>query len=183
MLELLTRNWWLVALRGVFAVVFAVLTLAWPDVTVVALVLLWGVYALVDGLSSLALGMAVRGQRWANVGLGVLGVLAGLLAILLPGVTAVLLLVIIAVWAIVAGLLQLVAAVLLRGVTAHAWFLIVTGALTLVLGIVLLAHPEVGAVALVTTIAVFALIWGVSLILLALRLRGLGKRLAAAPQA
>lgn len=179
MVELLTRNWWLVALRGVFAVLFAVLTLAWPDVTVLALVLLWGIYVLVDGVSAIALGFAVPGHSWPNVVLGVIGVLAGILAIVLPGVTAVVLLVIIAVWAIVAGLVQLVGALLLRRVMAHAWFLIVTGLLTLALGVVLLIHPEVGALALVTTIAMFALIWGISLILLALRLRGLGNRLAA----
>jgi uncharacterized membrane protein HdeD (DUF308 family) len=172
-IELLTRNWWLVALRGALAVVFGVLTLVWPDVTLLALILLWGVYALVDGVSSIVLGAAVPGHRWANVLIGVVGVLAGLVAILLPGETAVVLLVIIAVWAVVAGVIQVAAALALRRQLKHAWFLVVTGALTLVLGVVLLLNPGAGALALVTTIAVFALIWGISLILLALRLRGL----------
>ncbi|WP_221338155.1 HdeD family acid-resistance protein [Kutzneria kofuensis] len=173
MVELMARNWWLVALRGALAVIFGILTLAWPGVTLVALILLWGIYALVDGISSIALGAAVRGHRWANVLIGVVGVLAGLVAIMLPGETAVVLLVIIAIWAIVAGVIQVAAALALRRTLKHAWFLVVTGALTLVLGIVLLLNPGAGALALVTTIAVFALIWGISLILLALRLRGL----------
>ena len=173
MIELLTRNWWLVALRGTLAVIFGILTLVWPGVTLLALILLWGVYALVDGVSSIALGAAVRGHRWSNVLIGVVGVLAGLVAFLWPGETAVVLLVIIAVWAIVAGVVQVVAGLTLRRAMAHAWFLVVTGALTFVLGVVLLFNPGAGALALVTTIAVFALIWGISLILLGIRLRGL----------
>ncbi|QUQ72053.1 HdeD family acid-resistance protein [Kutzneria sp. CA-103260] len=173
MVELLTRNWWLVALRGALAVIFGIVTLAWPGMTLLALIFLWGFYALVDGVSSIALGAAVRGHRWSNVLIGVVGVLAGLVAIMLPGETAVVLLVIIAIWAIVAGVVQVIAGVALRRAMPHAWFLIVTGALTLILGVVLLFNPGAGALALVTTIGVFALIWGVSLILMAFRLRGL----------
>jgi uncharacterized membrane protein HdeD (DUF308 family) len=171
--ELLTRNWWLVALRGVLAILFAVLTLVWPGVTLVALILLWGIYAIVDGVSSIALGMAVRGHRWPNALMGAVGVVAGLVAITLPGETAVILLYIIAIWAIVVGVVQVIAALVLRRAVAHAWFLIVIGVLTLALGVVLFLNPGTGALALVTTIAMFALVWGISLILLAIRLRGL----------
>jgi uncharacterized membrane protein HdeD (DUF308 family) len=171
--ELMARNWWLVALRGALAVIFGILTLAWPGVTLLALILLWGIYALVDGISSIALGAAVRGHRWSNVVIGVVGILAGLVAIMLPGETAVVLLVIIAIWAIVAGVVQIAAGLALRRTMAHAWFLVLTGGLTLVLGVVLLLNPGAGALALVTTIAIFALIWGISLILLGFRLRGL----------
>lgn len=175
-IELLTRNWWLVALRGVLAVIFGLVTLVWPDLTLLALIFLWGFYALVDGISSIALGAAVPGHRWSNILIGVVGVLAGLVAIMLPGETAVVLLVIIAIWAIVAGVVQVVAGIALRRAMAHAWFLIVTGALTLVLGVVLLFEPGAGALALVTTIAIFAVIWGISLIMMAFRLRGLRHR-------
>jgi len=112
--ELLTRNWWLVALRGALAVIFGIVTLAWPGMTLLALIFLWGFYALIDGISSIALGAAVRGHRWSNVLIGVVGVLAGLVAIMLPGETAVVLLVIIAVWAIVAGVVQVIAGIALR---------------------------------------------------------------------
>jgi uncharacterized membrane protein HdeD (DUF308 family) len=171
--ELMTRNWWLVTLRGALAVIFGILTLAWPGMTLLALIFLWGFYALVDGISSIALGAAVRGHRWSNVLIGAVGVIAGLVAIMLPGETAVVLLVIIAIWAIIAGVVQVAAGIALRRAMAHAWFLILTGGLTLVLGVVLLLNPGAGALALVTTIAIFALIWGISLILLGLRLRGL----------
>jgi uncharacterized membrane protein HdeD (DUF308 family) len=171
--ELLTRNWWLVALRGALAVIFGIVTLAWPGLTLLALIFLWGFYALVDGISSIALGAAVRGHRWSNVLIGVVGVLAGLVAIFLPGETAVVLLVIIAIWAIVAGVVQIVGGIALRSAMPHAWFLIVTGALTLVLGVVLLFDPGAGALALVTTIAIFAIVWGISLIMMSFRLRGL----------
>src|SRR3954470_16286738 len=169
----MARNWWLVGLRGAPALIFRILTLAWPGVTLLALIFLWGVYALVDGVSSIALGAAVRGHRWANVLIGVVGILAGLVAIMLPGETAVVLLVIIAIWAIIAGVVQIGAGLALRRAMAHAWFLVLTGRLTLVLGIVLLLNPGAGALALVTTIAIFAIIWGISLILLGFRLRGL----------
>ena len=171
--ELLTRNWWLVALRGALAVIFGIVTLAWPGLTLLALIFLWGFYALVDGISSIALGAAVRGHRWTNVLIGVVGVLAGLVAIFLPGETAVVLLVIIAIWAIVAGVAQIVGGIALRSTMPHAWFLIVTGALTLILGVVLLFDPGAGALALVTTIAIFAIVWGISLIMMSFRLRGL----------
>jgi uncharacterized membrane protein HdeD (DUF308 family) len=171
--ELLTRNWWLVALRGALAVIFGIVTLAWPGLTLLALIFLWGFYALVDGISSIALGAAVRGHRWSNVLIGVVGVLAGLVAIFLPGETAVVLLVIIAIWAIVAGVVQIIGGIALRSAMPHAWFLIVTGALTLILGVVLLFDPGAGALALVTTIAIFAIVWGISLIMMSFRLRGL----------
>jgi uncharacterized membrane protein HdeD (DUF308 family) len=118
--ELLTRNWWLVGLRGALAVIFGIVTLAWPGMTLLALIFLWGFYALIDGVSSIALGAAVRGHRWSNVLIGVVGVLAGLVAIMLPGETAVVLLVIIAIWAIVAGLVQVIAGFALRPAMPHA---------------------------------------------------------------
>lgn len=177
MLQLLAKNWWIIAVRGVLAILFGILALALPGVTLLALVLLWGIYALVDGASSVGLGLTARssnaGQRWMYVFLGIVGILAGLIAIILPGITAVALLVIMAIWAVLVGLLQLFAAVWLGRVTPHAWFLGVTGGLTLALGVILLANPGQGALALTIWIGCLALLWGIVLILLGLRLRGL----------
>lgn len=179
MLELLSRRWWLIVLRGVVAVVFGLLAVAWPEITVLALALLWGVYVLADGISAAMIGFAGAGQERAiHLGIGVLGVLTGVLALVWPGITALVLLVVIAVWAIVAGVMQIAAAVRLRKVIQREWFLAVSGAVSLVLGLLLIVQPAEGAIALVIAIATFVIAWGVVLIVLGFRLRALRARMA-----
>jgi uncharacterized membrane protein HdeD (DUF308 family) len=133
MREMLVRRWWLFALRGGFAILFGLLALIWPGLTLVAL--------------------------------------AGLVALFWPGITALVLLVVIAVWAIVGGVLEIVTAVRLRKVIEHERFLALSGLLSVVLGIILLSTPSTGALALVVTIGAFAILWGIVLVLLSLRLR------------
>jgi uncharacterized membrane protein HdeD (DUF308 family) len=182
MLEPLARRWWLFTLRGALAIVFGVLALAWPAITLLALVILWGAYTLVDGLTELYLAFSHRDwpspDRWTFALLGLLGVAAGLVALLWPRITALVLLVVIALWAIFAGVLQIVTAIRLRREVSNEWFLGLSGALAVVLGIILLVTPATGAVALVVTIGIFAILWGITLIMVGLRLRGA----AAAPQ-
>src|SRR3984893_8442281 len=111
----LARHWWVIALRGLAAVLFGVLAFVWPGMTLAVLVLLFGAYALVDGI--LAIVVAVRGgtDHRLFMGLeGVVGVLAGLVAFVFPGLTALALLYIIAFWAVLTGVLEVVAAVRLR---------------------------------------------------------------------
>lgn len=157
------------ALRGAFAILFGVLALVWPGLTLVALVVLWGAYTLVDGASELYL--AITHKDVAHGALGALGVVAGLVALFWPGITALVLLVVIAVWAIVGGVLEIVTAIRLRKVVKHERFLALSGLLSVVLGIILLATPSTGALALVVTIGAFAILWGIVLVLLSLRLR------------
>ena len=169
MREMLARRWWLFALRGGFAILFGLLALIWPGLTLVALVVLWGAYTLVDGATELYL--AVTHKDFAHGVLGVVGVVAGLVALFWPGITALVLLVVIAVWAIVGGVLEIVTAVRLRKVIEHERFLALSGLLSVVLGIILLSTPSTGALALVVTIGAFAILWGIVLVLLSLRLR------------
>ncbi len=177
MLELLSRRWWLIVLRGVVAVVFGLLAVAWPEITVLALALLWGIYVLADGISAAMIGVAGTGQERAlHLGIGALGVLTGVLALVWPGITAMVLLVVIAVWAIIAGIMQIAAAVRLRRVIQREWFLAVSGVVSLVLGLLLIVQPAEGAIALVIAIATFVIAWGVVLIVLGFRLRALGAR-------
>ncbi|SHG14695.1 HdeD family acid-resistance protein [Streptoalloteichus hindustanus] len=178
--ELMLRRWWMPAARGVAAILFGLVTLVWPAVTLLALVLLWGVFALVDGVMALSVAFsgatartAPTGDRWTWGLLGLLGVLAGVVALLWPGITAIALALVIAVWAVVVGVLQIVAAVRLRRVIRNEWLLGIAGALTALLGVLLFVRPGTGALALVTVIAVFAILWGVVLVLLGLRLRRL----------
>ena len=173
MLELLARRWHLVVLRGVVAVLFGILAIAWPGITVLALALLFGIYTLLDGVTSIVMGIGQEKDRVYMITLGVLGVVAGLIALIWPQITVIVLLVIIAVWAIFAGVMQLAAAVRLRKVIRNEWFLALSGIVALVLGLLLIVQPAEGAIALVIAIATFAIVWGLTLVVLGFRLRTL----------
>lgn len=171
----LADNWWLLLLRGVAAIVFGVLVFAWPHLILKTLILFYGAYALVDGI--LAIAAAVRGgrmaPRWWLAMVGVLGVGAGLITFAWPALTAVFLLIFIAVWAISTGVMQIIGAVRLRKELANEWLLALSGALTVLFGLALLARPGVGALALLFLIGGYAITYGVLLCLFALRLRRL----------
>jgi len=174
----LARHWWVIALRGVAAVLFGVLAFVWPGITLAVLVLLFGAYALVDGV--LGIVVAVRGgtdHRLAMGLEGVVGVLAGLAAFVYPGLTALVLLYIIAFWAILTGVLEVVAAVRLRRVITNEWGLIIGGVLSVLFGIVLIAAPGAGALAVVFLIGAYAVLFGVALLILSWGLRSHEQRL------
>ncbi|TWP46230.1 HdeD family acid-resistance protein [Lentzea tibetensis] len=177
LLETLAQRWGLFALRGALAILFGVMALVWPGITLLALVLLWGAYALVDGVT--ALYMSFTQREWPTADrvmqgvFGAIGVIAGIGAIAWPGLTVGALLIVIAVWAIVAGVIQIAAAIRMRKVVTNEWFYVLTGVLSVVLGIILFASPGSGALALVVTIGVFAIMWGVVLLLFSFRLRSL----------
>ncbi len=172
MVEELARHWWVIALRGVVAILFGILAIVWPGITLAVLILLFGAYALVDGI--LGIVAAFRGDSSHRVLLlveGIVGVLAGLVAFFWPGLTALVLLYIIAFWAIVTGVLEIVQAVRLRQVISNEIALIIGGILSVLFGIVLLVAPGTGALAVVLIIGVYAIIFGLALLGLAWRLR------------
>jgi uncharacterized membrane protein HdeD (DUF308 family) len=177
LLETLAQRWWLFTLRGGLALLFGVMALVWPGITVLALVLLWGAYALVDGVTGLYLSFTQRewptADRVMQGVFGAVGLVAGIVAIVWPGITAGALLILIALWSIVVGVLQIAAAIRMRKVITNEWFYVVTGALAVLLGIILLASPGAGALALIVTIGIFAIMWGVVLLLFSFRLRSL----------
>jgi uncharacterized membrane protein HdeD (DUF308 family) len=174
----LARHWWVVALRGLVAVLFGILAFVWPGLTLAALVFLFGAYALVDGI--LGVVAALRGDaqhRLAMLLEGVVGILAGLAAFAWPGLTALVLLYIIAFWAILTGVLEIVAAVRLRRVIQNEWSLLIGGALSVLFGVMLVVAPGAGALAVVWIIAAYAVVFGIALLALAWRLRGHAQRL------
>ena len=176
MLDALARNWWAVALRGVAAIIFGILAISWPDFTVGVLVAFFGAYALVDGI--FAIIAAFQGEdrdRWWHVVEGVLGILVGVIAWVYPGLTALSLLYFIAAWALVTGVFEIIAAIRLRRQLTNEWFLILSGILSVLFGILLLFRPRESALALVTVIGIYAIIVGAMLLGLAWRLRGLRK--------
>lgn len=175
MLEALTRYWWAVALRGVVAVLFGIAALIWPSSTLLVLVVLFGVYALVDGV--VALGSAIfgpnRGRRGWLIVEGIADLAVAVIALVWPGITTLVLLWVIAFWALVTGILEIVAAVQLRREMRGEWMLALSGALSVVFGILLIVWPASGALALITLIGIYAIIFGVALIVLGWRLRAM----------
>src|SRR5262245_26732491 len=110
LLQALAKNWWLLLLRGIAAIVFGILAFVWPGITLLTLVLLYGAFALVDGVCSVVAAImgGVPGSRWWLAIVGICGVVAGLLALAWPGLTAFLLLIFIAAWAIVVGIFEII---------------------------------------------------------------------------
>lgn len=165
--QLFARNWWLFLLRGLAALVFGVLSLIWPGISLVTLVLLFGAYALVDGVFALAAAIVGRGDakiRWWLVLVGLVGIAIGIATFLWPGLTALTLLYFIAGWVIATGILQIIGAIELRNVIDDEWWLILDGALSVLFGILLFAMPGAGAVALIWLIALFAIAYGILMI-------------------
>jgi uncharacterized membrane protein HdeD (DUF308 family) len=164
------RYGWLLMLRGVAALVFGVLALVWPGLTVLALALLFGAYALVDGVG-LIIGSFRRGgprqQRIAHLIAGLLGMAVGVLTLVWPGITALVLVLMVAVWAIATGAFDLWGAVRLHG---H-WLLAVIGALSVIAGVLILLRPDVGALAIAMVIGAYAIVGGVLMLAEGWRLR------------
>jgi uncharacterized membrane protein HdeD (DUF308 family) len=176
MLEQISRNWWMFAVRGVAAVIFGLLALIWPGQTMLALVLVFGAYALVDGIVAVFAGIASRRyfERWWAVLLeGIVGIVIGLLAFFLPNITALVLLYLIAAWALITGILEIVAAIQFRRVITGEWMYIFGGLLSILFGILLFVFPGAGAVSVVWLIGIYAIFFGISEIIFAFRLRGL----------
>lgn len=173
MLELspMVRYWWLVALRGLCAVLFGVMALFWPGITLATLVLLFGAFALVSGVFSLITAIR-RPERWWSMALeGAAGIGAGLLALFLPRITALSVVYLMAAWAVVIGALEIVAAVRLRKRIDGEFLLALSGIASVAVGIFMALWPGAGALALVWMIGAYAMVFGVLNIVLGFRLR------------
>lgn len=183
----LARYWWVIAIRGLFAIVFGILAFVWPGITLAALILLFGAYALVDGIFSLIGGFRMAGREgrwWVMVLEGVAGVAVGLLTFFYPGLTAIVLLYFIAAWAVITGVLEIIAAIRLRKEIEGEFWMALAGIASVIFGVLLFVQPGAGALAVLWIIGVYAILFGVFLILLAFRLRGAkGQGPTAAPSA
>lgn len=174
MLSTLARNWWLILLRGLCAILFGILAFAWPGLTLLTLVIIWGVYAISDGITALTL--AVAGRRvgppaWWLILTGVLGILAGIIAIVHPGLAISVLLLFIGFWAILRGIMEIIAALALRREVANEFMLLLGGVVSILFGILLVGRPGAGALAMVFVVGTLAIIYGVAEIALSIRLR------------
>lgn len=173
----LHRSWWLLLLRGIAAVAFGVLTFVWPQISLLTLIMVYGVYALIDGV--LALIAAIRGggfvpRWWLALG-GVVSILAAVVAFAWPGLTALVLVYLIGFWSILRGVLEIIGAIRLRNEIANEWTLGVAGALSVIFGLILVFMPGAGALGLLWLIASWAVLFGLLLIWVAFKVRKLAK--------
>lgn len=174
MIHQLAKYWWLVVLRGVLAVLFAVLAFIWPAITLSILVIFLGAYLFVDGIFSLVHGfriMKTDSHWWALVLEGLIGVIAGLIALFSPGVTALFLVVLVAIWSVVTGILEIILAIRLRKEITNEWMLVLAGVLSLVFGILLFIQPLTGVVVISWWLGFYALFFGIFLITVGIRLK------------
>lgn len=173
-MDFLARNWWIVLLRGIAAIVFGLAAFAWPGLTLAVLVIMFGAFCLVDGIFSTIDAITFRKERddW-KFGLfdGVLGIIVGGLMLLMPGISAFALLLLVAAWAIFGGILRIMAAIRLRKQIEGEWFLVLSGLLSIVFGVAIAALPHAGLVSIAWIIGFWALVFGAMFIFLALRLR------------
>lgn len=174
-LSKLAENWWRLLLRGLAAIAFGLIAFFWPGITLLSLTYLWGAYVLADGVLSLWAAISGEGgdtssRGWLAVS-GIVSILAAAAAFFWPGLTALVLLMFIAAWAIVIGVLQIYAAVQLRQVIEHEWWLIISGLLSIIFGIAMVAWPGAGALAVIWMIAWYAIFFGCLLIGFSFRLK------------
>jgi uncharacterized membrane protein HdeD (DUF308 family) len=163
----LGENWLLFLLRGLAAILFGALSLVWPGLSLLTLILLYAAYAVVDGVFALVAGIFGTGSaapRWWLIIVGLLGIAAGIVTFLWPGITALVLLFFIAGWAICTGLLQIIGAIQLRKEIEDEWWLILDGLLSVVVGIAMFVLPGAGALALIWLIGLYAIMAGVLMV-------------------
>lgn len=176
---LLTRNWWLVVLRGLLAILFGLTAFFWPGLTWLVLVLMFGVYALVDGAFAMLSGLVsskYSPRWWVFLLEGLVSVAAGVVALVSPGLAGFALILVIAAWAILTGILEIAAAIRLRREISNEWMLGFGGFVSLVFGFLVLFQPLTGGLVITLMIGAYALIFGILLVALGLRLRRLDVR-------
>ena len=174
----LGRNWWLLLVRGLVAIVFALLTWAQPGVSLAALVLVFGIYVLADGLLGVWSAIAKRRDNrhwWLLLLWGLVGIVVGVMTFIMPGITGLVLLMYIAAGAVITGVLQIVAAIRLRKEIKGEWLMILSGLVSVAFGVLLFLQPGAGALAVAWIIAAYAFIFGVLMVLLAFKVRKLGR--------
>jgi uncharacterized membrane protein HdeD (DUF308 family) len=170
-----SSTWWIVAIRGLLAILFGIMALVWPKITILALVILFGAYAIVNGV--FALIAAFRGGGGQSRGWlafsGILGIAAGVVALVWPGITTFALLLLIAIWFVVTGVMEVISAIVLRKEIDSEWMLVLSGALSTLFGLVLLIWPASGALAIVWLIGLCAIAFGLALLYIAFRVKKL----------
>lgn len=182
MLAIAARQWWVLILQGVLGIVVGVLAILSPDLALGTIALLFGFWAIVSGVSQLAAGWRVaeaRGRSWPFLLSGAVSVIAGALAVLYPGVTILYLILLLGAWILISGMLEVYTAWRIRNEITGEWILALAGALRVLVGIIILAMPYVGAILTAALFATWAILSGAAALFLGWRLRQFGGRASA----
>ena len=175
--SMLSPYWWVLAIRGAGAIAFGVLAVMWPDLTLSLMVMLFGAYILFDGIIGIVDSIRYRSALdnwWLLLVEGIMGLIIGAVTLLMPGITAYLLVLFVATWAILGGILRIVAAIRLRDHIKGEWMLAAGGVLSVLFGALLILAPHAGIVSIAWLIGFWAFAFGVLFVLLGLRLRAAG---------
>jgi len=179
MLEMFSRYWWAFVVRGIFAILFGILAYAWPGMTLATLIIFFGAYALIDGIFLILKTIGKWGGRddhWLPLLEGLLGIGIGIITLVAPGITAVILIFYIAAWSLATGVLEIAAAFRLRKEIPGEGWMVLSGIASILFAILVMFFPGAGALGLLWLIAAYAIIFGVVLVILGFRLRGHGSR-------
>lgn len=174
--QLMARKWWAVALRGLISVIFGIIAFAWPQLTAALMVMFFGVYVFIDGLFALIASFSMHGglgRWWLMLIEGILGIVLGLIFLFNPAFTAAFLLILIAIWAIVTGIIEIVLAITYAKIVPDNWLMILTGILSLIFGFLLMRNPAAGILAVIWIIGMYAILFGVMVIAAGFTLKGL----------
>jgi uncharacterized membrane protein HdeD (DUF308 family) len=168
------KHWWQIAVRGFLALIFGILVLAWPGVSLLIFAIIFGAYVFVDGIFTLVAAVnykAGAGRRtWLFIR-GIAGIIVGLITFFWPAITALALVILIAAWALVTGVMELVFAFRANQDSAIRWMFAISGILSLILGILIVARPIAGMLVIIWIIGAYAVLAGILLIILGFRLR------------
>jgi uncharacterized membrane protein HdeD (DUF308 family) len=171
MLNVLARKWWALAIRGGVTLLFGVLMLLVPGITLTYLVFLFGTYAVMEGIFDIAVSFRSMATHWALFLEGLFSVVAGILAFIWPGITTLVLLYLIAFWAVATGIFEVLTGIRLRKILANEWTFILTGFASLLFGLLILFAPATGALIIVFWVGAYTLLFGGLTLILAFRLR------------
>jgi len=172
--QTMLRNWWMLALRGLFAIIFGLIAIVLPHIALLAFIYVFGIYSLIDGIIAVIVSLRERGSlhRWGWLLFeGILSIVAGLVAFALPGLTALTLLYLVATWAIVTGALEIFAAFAIREFISREWALLLAGMLSLVFGFLLIRYPGAGLLSLLWLVGIYSIVFGILFIIRAFHLR------------
>jgi len=178
--KLLAANWWVLLLRGILAILFGVAAYAWPDLTLATLVMFFAVFVFVDGVFDVFAAFVGRKENdnwWVLLIEGLLGIAFGAITWMRPDITTMVLLLFIAFWAMATGILRIIMALRLRKEIEGEWWLVLSGLASVLFGLIVMARPGAGAMALLWLIGAWAIVMGIFLVILAFQARSFGKKL------
>ncbi|MDY6867852.1 MAG: HdeD family acid-resistance protein [Chloroflexota bacterium] len=178
MFSIIVRNWWVFLVRGLLAVIFGVLALIWPEITLITLMILFGIFVLMEGILNLVIGVATSDTNrrwWVTLIEGILDIVIAILTFVWPDITAVVLLYFIAAWALLSGVLEIILAIRIRQMIEREWAMILGGILSIIFSVLLFVFPSEGAISLLMLIGIYSIIIGILFVILGFRIRKFGR--------